>query len=99
MGSLKGLFIAITACGAVALLSGVSSAEMGSGAWKEHHQAQIKLLQDSAAALQKSNPELARQLTALAMEEMKEGEKEGKAIRRSWRGKQRSGPKRNTRPT
>ena len=77
MKSLKGLLIAVVACGAVALFCGISSAEMESGAGKAHHQAQIKLLQDSSAALKTSNPELAKKLSAWATDEMNEKE-EGK---------------------
>ncbi len=77
MKSLKSLFAVVTVCGAVALLSGVSSAEMGSGAGKAHHQAQVKLLQDSAAALQTSNPDLAKKLSAWATDEMNEKEEKG----------------------
>ena len=76
MRSLKSLFAMVTVCGAVVLLSGLSSAEMESGMGKAHHQAQVKLLQDSAAALQTSNPELAKKLSAWATDEM--NEKEGK---------------------
>ncbi len=75
MRSLKSLLIVVTVFGTVALLSGVSSAEMGSDAGKAaHHQAQVKLLQDSAAALQTSKPELAKELSAWATEEMNEKE-------------------------
>ncbi len=77
MRSLRKVLIVVTACGTVALLSGVSSAEMGAGARKDHHQAQIKLLQDSAAALQTSNPELGTKLSAWAADEMNEKEDKG----------------------
>ncbi len=72
MRSVKSLFVMVALCGALALLSGISSAEMGSGAWKEYHQAQIKLLQDSAAALKSSSPKLSKALSKFAHEEEEE---------------------------
>jgi len=40
--------------------------------WKAKHEAKIKLLQDSAAALQQTNPDLAKQLSDLVNKETNE---------------------------
>jgi len=60
--------------GMVIVLSSLSFAEEGCGTTKAQgrHEAKIKLLQDSAAALQKTNPDLAKGLTDYADKEAKE---------------------------
>jgi len=64
---IAGLFI----MGFSLLLSGVSFAE------KEHHEAFIKLMNNSAAALQASHPDLATGLTQWSNEEANEKEEKG----------------------
>jgi hypothetical protein len=56
MRSLKFLFVGVAVLGAVALFSGASFAQ-------GNKEARMKVLQDSAAALQQSNPDLAKALT------------------------------------
>ena len=70
MNRLRSTVIAIAMFGVVLAVSGVSFADPMANAG--HHQAKIKLLQDSAAALQQSNPALAKKLTDYATQEMKE---------------------------
>ncbi len=79
MKSLRSTFSGIAVFGAMLLLSGVLFAEQGSTVRKEHHQAKIKLLLDSAIALQQSHPELTKGLSDYANEEVKESQdhKEG----------------------
>lgn len=61
----------VFAMGLSFLLAGVSFAE------KEHHEAFIKLMNDSAAALQAAHPDLATGLTAWSNEEANEKEEKG----------------------
>lgn len=78
MKSLRGAFIWVAAIGAMAVLSGVSFAQAPQSAAKDpaarkaRHEAKIKLLQDSSAALGQTNPELSKKLSDLANEEMNE---------------------------
>ena len=72
MKSLKSMFTVTATLGAMFLLSSVSSGEQGLATKQEHHQAKIKLLQDSATALQVAHPELAKGLKEYADEESKE---------------------------
>ena len=62
--------------GMAVFLSGVSFADEGchKGKMGMGHEAKIKLLQDSAAALQKSNPDLAKGLEDYAAKEAKESQ-------------------------
>ena len=74
------MFIAVAVCGMVLSLCSLSFAEKKhhSCKCKEENAAKIKALRDSAAALQQSNPDLAKGLTELAdkeenkMQELKE---------------------------
>jgi hypothetical protein len=72
MKSLRAIFIGLAVLGMMVFLSHLSFAEETTQAGKVHHEARIKLLQDSAAALQKSNPDLAKGLNDLADKEAKE---------------------------
>lgn len=69
------VFFGSVVLGIVVFLSGVSFAQMppaegkDSPAWKARHDARIKLLQDSAAALAQINPDLAKKLTDLVVED------------------------------
>ena len=69
------VFFGLAVLGIVVFLSGVSFAQMApaaekdSSARKAKHEARIKLLQDSAAALQQTNPVLATKLSDLVNEE------------------------------
>jgi len=65
----------IFALGVIASFYGISFAESGKNeckAWKENNEAATKVLQDSAAAFQASNPDLAKGLTDYANEKAKE---------------------------
>lgn len=79
MRLVRSMLIGAALVGMVVVLSGVSfaqeaqSAGKDSSAWQAKREARIKLLQDSAAALQQSNPDLAKGLL-----EMAEGHKGGK---------------------
>ena len=69
MRSLRSVIIGIAVFAMIISLSGLAFAEMGKGACKvdkEACAAQIKTLRDSAAALQTSNPDLAKGLNDLA---------------------------------
>ncbi len=72
------MFFGAVVLGIVVLLSGVSFAQMApaaekdSSARKVKHEAKIKLLQDSAAALQQANPDLAKKLSDFVNEEANE---------------------------
>ena len=65
------VFISLVVVGMAALLASVSFAQetkaldKDSAAWKAKHEANMKILQDSAAALQQTNPDLAKQLSDL----------------------------------
>ena len=61
----RGIFAVIAVLGAMLLISRVSFAQ-------QKCEAKIKVLQDSAATLQQSHPDLAKGLSDLANEEMKE---------------------------
>ena len=82
MRLVRSMLVGAALVGMVVLLSGVSfaqetqSAGKDSAAWQAKREARIKLLQDSAAALQQSNPDLAKGL--LEMAESHKGEKETK---------------------
>ena len=69
MRYLRSVLIGIAVFAMIVSLSGLAFAEMGKGACKvdkEACAAQIKTLRDSAAALQTSNPDLAKGLNDLA---------------------------------
>jgi len=68
MKSLRTALIGLAVFGMVVFFSGVSFVKEGCSVEKENHEAKIKLLQDSAAAPQKLNPDLAK-----GLEEMAEG--------------------------
>jgi len=72
MKSLRMALIGLAVFGMVSFLSGVSFAQETQAAGKERHETKIKLFQDSAAALQKSNPDLAKGLNDYADKEAKE---------------------------
>jgi len=72
MKSLRTILIGLAMFGIVAFLSGASFAQEVQSTGKAHHEARIKLLQDSAVALQKSNPDLAKGLNDIADKEAKE---------------------------
>jgi len=65
----RNVFLGLVTVGAVVFLSNVSFAEMAPGAgkdasaWKARREARMKVLQDSAAALQQTNPDLAKKLS------------------------------------
>ncbi len=88
MKSLRSRYTVISTLGAMFLLSSVSFGEQGLATKQEHHQAQIKLLQDSATALQVSHPELAKGLKEYADEESKESteQKEGMGVHKELEG-------------
>jgi len=66
------VLIGLAVFGMVYFLSGVSFAQETQALGKARHESKIKLLQDSAAALQKSNPDLAKGLNDIADKEAKE---------------------------
>ena len=66
------VLIGLAVFGMVVFLSGVSFAEEGCHPGKGNHEAKVKLLKDSAAALQKSNPDLAKGLNDITDKEAKE---------------------------
>jgi len=72
MSSLKNALIGLAVVGVISILPSVSSAQEKEGA-------KIKILQGSAAALQQSNPDLAKKLSEFANEEINEsmGKQEG----------------------
>lgn len=85
MSYFKNALIGLAVVGVVSILSGVSFAQEApaagkdSSAWKAKHETRIKLLQDSAAALQATNPDLAMKLTDIVngpSKEKAEGSKE-----------------------
>ncbi len=72
MKFLRALLIGLAVFTMIAFLSGISFAEEGCKEGSINHEAKIKLLQDSAASLQKSNPDLAKGLSDYADKEAKE---------------------------
>ena len=72
------VFFGLAVLGIIVFLSGVSFAQMApttekdSPEWKAKHEAKIKLLEDSAAALQQTNPGLTKRLNDLVNEETNE---------------------------
>ena len=72
MKSLRGIFMGLAVLGMAVFLSGLAFAEEGCKIGKMNHEAKIKLLQDSAVALQKTNPDLAKGLSDYADKEAKE---------------------------
>ena len=72
MKSLRSTLPVTATLGAMFLLSSVSFGEQSRAPKQERHQAKIKLLQDSATALQVSHPELAKRLKECVDEESKE---------------------------
>lgn len=73
MKILRTILVGLAVVGMVAFLSSLSFAEEGCKQGKMmNHDAKVKLLQDSAAALQKSNPDLAKGLSDYADKEAKE---------------------------
>jgi len=72
MKSLRTIFIGLAVFGMIVFLSGLSFADEGCPGCKGRHEAKIKLLKDSAMALQQSNPDLAKGLNDLADKEAKE---------------------------
>ena len=91
MKSLRTVVIGLAVVGMVVFLSSVSFAEQGCKAGKMNHEAKVKLLRDSATALQKSNPDLAKGLQEMCkskpkmemknmMEEKNEKEEVGEKV-------------------
>ena len=78
MGLARNVFFGLVMSGTIVFLSSASFAQMApaagkdSSAWKAKHEAKIKLLQDSAAALQQTNPDLAKKLSDFLNEEANE---------------------------
>jgi hypothetical protein len=72
MKSLRSIFIGVAVLGMIIFFSSLSFAEEGYPAGKMNHQANVKLLKDSALALQQSHPELAKGLNDYADKEAKE---------------------------
>jgi len=71
----RNVFFGLVMVGTIVFLSSVSFAEEGHRAWKEgkeNEEAKIKLMKDSAAALQQSEPALAKGLSDWASDEEKE---------------------------
>ena len=74
MKSARNVFLVSVVVGTIVFLSSASFAQMApeagkdSSAWKAKHEAKIKVLQDSAAALQQANPDVAKKLTDLINE-------------------------------
>ena len=62
MSLARNVLIGAAVLGIAVFLSGVSFADEGCHKGKMGHEAKIKLLKDSAAALEKSNPDLAKGL-------------------------------------
>ncbi len=85
MKSLRSMLTVAVTLGALCLLSSVSFAEQSSATKQEHHQVKMKLLQDSAIALQVSHPELAKGLNEYVEEERKES-KEGMGAHKELEG-------------
>ena len=75
------VFIGLAVVGMAAMLSSVSFAEEAkapgkdSAAWKAKREANMKVLQDAAAVLQQSNPDLAKQLNDIVNKENEPKEK------------------------
>jgi len=75
MKSLRTIVIGLAVLGMVVFLSSLSFAQEAqakgkdSPEWKAKHEARMKLLQDSAAALQQTNPDLAKQLSDIVNKE------------------------------
>ncbi len=72
MKSLRTIVIGLAVAGMVVFLSSLAFAEEGCKTGKMNHDAKVKLLRDSATALQKSNPDLAKGLSDYADKEAKE---------------------------
>jgi hypothetical protein len=72
MKLLRKVFLGIAVLAMAICVSHVSFAQEKCHKGKENHEAKIKLLQDSAAALAKSNPELAQKISDYANEEAQE---------------------------
>ncbi len=74
----RNVFFGLVVAGAIVFLSSASFAQMApeagkdSTVMKEKHEAKIKLLQDSATALQQTNPDLAKKLSDLVNKEANE---------------------------
>lgn len=70
----RNVFFGLVMVGMIVLLSSASFAQMApaagkdSSAWKAKHEARMKLLQDSAVALQPTNPDLSKKLSDLVNE-------------------------------
>lgn len=87
MKVLKYAFIGVAIIGMVVLLTTASFAE------KEHNKADIKLLKDSAAALQQSHPDLAKGLTDYANREAGEQEEMNEEKNEKEEAREKSGHK------
>ena len=78
MKVVRSVFFGLVVVGMIAFLSSASFAQMAPAAGKDpsamkaRHEAKIKVLQDSAIALQQTNPDLAKKLSDLVNEETNE---------------------------
>ena len=87
------VFFGLAVLGIIVFLSGVSFAQMApatekdSPEWKAKHEAKIKLLEDSAAALQQTNPGLTKRLNDLVNEETNESKEKLAKDSPEWKAK------------
>ena len=72
MKSLRTIVIGLALVGMVVFLSSLAFAKEGCMAGKMNHDAKVRLLTDSAAALQKSNPDLAKGLQEMCVDKPKD---------------------------
>ena len=72
MRLLRTIGIGLVLSGVFVFVSGAAFAQDAAATRIQRHEAKVKLLQDSAAALQQSNPELAKGLSDMAGKESKE---------------------------
>jgi len=72
MKSLRTVVIGLAVAGMLVFVSRLALAEEGCKSGKMNYEAKIKLLKDSAMALEKSNPALAKELNDSADKEAKE---------------------------
>lgn len=78
MQPVRNVFLGLVMAGMVVFVSGASFAQTAPAAgkdpsaWKARHEAKMKVLQDSAAALKQAQPDLAKKITDLVNEETNE---------------------------
>ena len=89
----RNVLFGLVMAGTIVFLSGVSFAQMAPTAGKDssartvRHEAKIKLLQDSATALQQTNPNLAMKLNDLVNEETNESKEKLAKDSPEWKAK------------